>query len=95
MARKTHSAEFKAKVVLMSLKEDMPLSQLAAKYQINPNLVTKWRKHFLANVSGIFAKNKDSGTNPNEQLVNELYKQIGQLRVENEWLKKKSDLVIG
>lgn len=95
MARKTHSAEFKAKIVLMSLKEDMPLSQLAAKYQVNPNLITKWRKHFLANVPGVFAKNNESGTSPNEQLVNELYKQIGQLRVENEWLKKKSDLVIG
>lgn len=93
--RKTHSAEFKAKVVLTSLKEDMPLGQLAAKFEINPNLITKWRKHLLANLTSIFSKKSETGPNAAHQLADELYKQIGQLKVENEWLKKKSDLIIG
>lgn len=93
--RKTHSAEFKAKVVLTSLKEGMTLGQLAAKFEVNPNLITKWRKHLLANMTGIFLKKPETGQNAADQLADELYKQIGQLKVENEWLKKKSDLIIG
>ena len=93
--RKTHSAEFKAKVVLSSLREDMPLGQLAAKFEINPNLITKWRKHLLANMTSIFLKKSEPGPNMANQVTDELYKQIGQLKVENEWLKKKSDLIIG
>ncbi|EKD52160.1 MAG: hypothetical protein ACD_62C00090G0001 [uncultured bacterium] len=93
MQRKNHSAEFKAKVALMSLKEDMTLSQLASKYEVHPTMITKWRKHLLANVMGVFLKKSENGANK-EKLADELYKQIGQLKVENEWLKKKFDLVI-
>ena len=95
MQRKTHSAEFKSKVVLMSLKEDMTLGQLAAKFSVNPSLITKWRKHLLANMTSIFLKKPETGPNTTDQLADEFYKQIGQLKVENDWLKKKSDLIIG
>ena len=95
MQKKTHSAEFKAKVVLTSLKEDMPLGQLGAKFEINPTLITKWRKHLLANMTSLFLKKSETGPSAANQLTDELYKQIGQLKVENEWLKKKSDLFVG
>ncbi|EKD52136.1 MAG: hypothetical protein ACD_62C00096G0005 [uncultured bacterium] len=94
MQRKIHGAEFKAKVALMSLREDMTLSQLASKFEVHPTLITKWRKHLLANVTDVFLKKSENKANA-EHLADELYKQIGQLKVENEWLKKKSDLIIG
>ncbi len=94
MQRKQHSAEFKAKVAIASLKEDVTLSQVASRYEVHPTMITKWRKHLLANITGIFLKKSENRANE-EKLADELYKQIGQLKVENEWLKKKSDLVIG
>ena len=89
--RITHSASFKAKVALATAKQDKTLSQLAAHFKVHPNVVSKWKIHLLENVATVFqdarAKKKSDNT-----LVDELYQKIGRLEVENDYLKKKSDL---
>jgi len=85
--RKNHGASFKAKVVLEALKERESLSELSQKFGVSQTIITNWKKAFLDNASTIFepkGKAKDS-----EKQVDDLFKQIGQLKVENDWLKKK------
>jgi transposase-like protein len=90
--RITHSATFKAKVALAAAKQDKTLSQLAAQFKVHPNVVSKWKIHLFENVATVFqdvrAKKKSDDT-----LVDELYQEIGRLKVELDWLKKKSDLL--
>ena len=89
--RITHSAAFKTKVALAATKQDKTLSQLAAHFKVHPNVVSKWKIHLLENASTVFqdgrAKKKSDDT-----LVDDLYQEIGRLKVELDWLKKKSEL---
>jgi transposase-like protein len=89
--RITHSAIFKAKIALAATKQDKTLSELAAHFKLHPNVVSKWKIHLLENIAAVFqdarAKKKSDDT-----LVDELYQEIGRLKVELDWLKKKSDL---
>ena len=85
--RQKHSPEFKAKVVLEALKEQKTLSELAQFYQVHPNQITLWKKEFLSNASQIFDRGHKR---PKEDLdVAKLFEAIGQLKIENDWLKKK------
>jgi len=88
--RKEHPAAFKAKVVLEVLREDKTLAEIASRHRIHPNLLSKWRKLALENLPALFeggrSKKKDSDT---EALLEQLYQQIGQMKVELDWLKKK------
>ena len=86
--RKQHSAEFKAKVALESLKEQMTLSEIASKYEIHPRMVSRWKEEFLKHSSEVFST-KSSVKEENVD-TNELYSKIGRLEMELEWLKKKS-----
>ena len=86
--RKNHSAIFKTKVVLDALKEEMTLAELATKYGIHPTLVTKWKKQAIEGMSGLFsgaAKREDKNR---ETETHDLHAKIGQLSVENDFLKK-------
>jgi transposase len=87
-----HSASFKAKVALASLKETRSASQIAAQFQIHPNLVYKWRKQLLDSAADLFdapAAARDPDAARAEMAL--LYEQIGRLNVELDWLKKKRD----
>ncbi len=90
-SRRTFSAEFKAKVAIEAIKEVKTTSELAQIYQIHPNLIGLWKKEFQRNAAKIF----DSGKEEAEQVrklekeKEELIQQIGQLTVDNNWLKKK------
>jgi len=87
--RRSHSNELKAKVALEAVKNEKSISEIASIYEVHPNLVAKWKKQLLQNASVLFndgAKNKKKGE---EQDAGELFKQIGQLKVENDFLKKK------
>jgi len=84
-----HRASFKAKVALASLKEMRSVSQLAAQFQIHPNLVYKWRKQLLDGAHDLFdspAASRDPDAARAEMAL--LYEQIGRLNVELDWLKK-------
>ena len=85
--RQNHSAEFKAKVAIEALKEQKTITELAQLYEIHPNQISTWKKEFLENASQVFDK---SLRRPKEdEKVTKLYETIGQLKIENDWLKKK------
>lgn len=90
-SRRTFSAEFKAKVALEAIKEVKTISELAQHYQVHPNVISLWKKEFLSKADQVFSGSKD-GTEQIKKLEKEkqeLIQQIGQLTVDNNWLKKK------
>ncbi len=77
-------------MVLEALKERQTINELAQIYEIHPNQISMWKKEFLANADKIFGADSDRKQNlQSEKEKDELFKQIGQLKVENDWLKKK------
>jgi len=90
--RKQHSAEFKARVALETLKGKKTINELATEYSIHPNLVTTWKKQLQEQAASIFqiAGRRESEQKEAEELQAILYQQIGQQKVELDWLKKKS-----
>lgn len=90
--RKNHSAQFKAKVALAAVKGDKTISEVAAKFEIHPNQIGKWKKQLLQELPSVFSQNADVDKAADEQLKARLYQQIGQLQVELDWLKKNCGL---
>lgn len=90
--RKTHTNKFKATVVLEALKEESTLAELSSKYGVHSTQILRWKKQALANLPDIFSKAAPKAADEKEQEVEDLYKHIGQLKVELDWLKKKSGL---
>jgi transposase-like protein len=85
-----HDNAFKARVALDAIKGDKTLSELASHYKVHTTQISRWRKKALDGLVEIFADSKDNGARESEELQDELYKEIGQLKVELDWLKKKS-----
>jgi transposase len=85
--RKRHTAEFKAKVALEAAKEIKTLNELASLYGVHPAQISQWKKQFLESVPEIFGKQKPAKNNSKK--IDELYRQIGEVTVERDWLKKK------
>lgn len=93
MQRKIYSAAFKAKVALEAIKENRTSAELSSAYGVHPTMITRWKRQLLEQLPDVFsdkAKRKDKN---NEELILSLYQQIGQLKVELDWLKKKSELL--
>lgn len=88
-SRRTFTTAFKAKVVLEALKERNTVQQLAEKFKLHPNQITSWKKEFIENAEQVFESENNGKAAELEKEKDELYKQIGQLQVENSWLKKK------
>ncbi len=85
--RRTHSPDFKAKVALAAIKGDETLSELARRYQVNANLIIKWKKLLLENSAEVFASGK--GLAPNrESEIKSLQTKIGEITMENDFLSK-------
>jgi transposase len=84
--RRKFSADFKAKVALEAIKNQQTLAELALKFDVNPVMISKWKSEFLENMSAAFEKK--GSAEPESIDTQELYAQIGQLKVENEFLKK-------
>ena len=91
--KKSFSPEFMAKVALAAIKEEATMAELSSKYEVHRTQIGNWRKQVLEGVIAIFKGKRDKSKKDNENLIEELYKQIGKLKVENEWLKKKSALL--
>lgn len=66
-------------------------SELASHYKVHPTLIAKWKKHAVGSLSELFSDKRDHDQQDQQALQEELYRQIGQLTMELEWLKKKSD----
>jgi len=88
--RRNHSAQFKAKVALAAAKGDKTIAELASEYQVHPNQITQWKKQLLESLPEIFSRSRDRDKQRQDDLTDRLYRQIGQLKVELDWLKKKS-----
>jgi transposase len=91
--RRSHDATFKAKVALEALKEQKTLAQLSSEYQVHANQIRQWRKHLLDELPQVFSDRRQKVDQEKDDLVAELYRQIGQLKVEADWLKKKSQML--
>ena len=90
--RKSYTAAFKAKVALEAIKGQRTTNEIASAYEVHPNQVTQWKKQAVSQLSGIFSNGRARADAAEEDLRNQLYQQIGQLKVELDWLKKKSGL---
>jgi len=83
--RTRHSAEFKAKVALAALTETKTLAQLATEYGIAPTQITRWKQELIENATDVFGKAKKKEVNHDAEVA-ELHRQIGKLKVENDFL---------
>jgi transposase len=92
MARKRtrHAAGFKAQVALAAVKEDRTVNELASKYGVHPTLIHGWKKQLLAGAEAVFANGAKAAEADAHILQGELFEQIGRLKMELEWLKKKA-----
>ena len=93
-SRRTFTSAFKAKVVIDALKERNTIEELARKYELHPNQITIWKKEFLEKSVSVFASehSRKEERQDREAETEKLYAQIGQLQMQNNWLKKKLDL---
>jgi len=91
--RTRYDGSFKAKVVVKVLKNKKTIAELASEFGIHPNQITQWKKQALEELPEVFSSKKTRREKATSELQDELYKQIGQLKVENEWLKKKSGIL--
>lgn len=96
-SRRQFTAQFKAKVAICACRGDLTVNQIAAQFEIHPNQVSLWKKELLDGAGQIFETPRGRKPSADKLARHEalLYNQIGRLKVENDWLKKKSGLSIG
>jgi transposase-like protein len=87
--RRQYNPEFKAKVGLEALKGLEPIHALAARHQIHPVQVSQWKKEVATRLPEVFARQADPALAEAKAREDELYRKIGQLEMELDWLKKK------
>lgn len=91
--RKTYSGKLKGKVAVEAVKEETTMAELASQYEVHPTQIKAWKRHLLAHVDVLFVDKRRKQEQEQAVLVEELYKQIGQLKVELDWMKKKAGLL--
>ncbi len=88
--RKLHTAAVKAQVALAAVKGDKTVSELAALHGVHPTLIHAWKKQLVENAEGVFQSGVKVSTAEHEAVQAQLYEQIGRLKTELDWLKKKA-----
>ncbi len=88
--RNNYSAEFKTKVALAALKGEKTINEIASHYEVHPNQVMAWKKQAVEVIPNAFSMKRVRAEKGDEELKSQLYQQIGQLKVELDWLKKKA-----
>jgi len=92
--KRCHDGAFKAKVAMEAIKGEKTLAQLSSEFGVHANQIGQWRKQVLKELPKLFSNCRKKEDREQEDLVSELYRQIGQLKVEVEWLKKKSQMLL-
>jgi len=90
--RKNYTPELKAKIAIEAIKGEKSISQIASEFGVHPALVTRWKKQFLENSHKVFSENATKEKEL-QNTIEELYKQIGKLKVERDFLSKKLGLL--
>ncbi len=90
--RTKHSPSFKAKVALEALKGDQTIAQLASRYEVHPSQIHTWKKALVEGAPHLFESGPGRQEKDNEALTAQLYQQIGQLKVERDFLSRRSGL---
>jgi len=90
---RNHPPAFKAKVAIEAIKEEKTVSQLASLYEVHPTQIKQWKTLVLSNLENIFSDKRKSASQNQDDLIDRLYRQIGKLQVEVDWLKKKIGLI--
>jgi len=88
--RRSFSGAFKAKVALAACRGEKTTAQLAAQYEVHVGQITAWKKQLLEGVAGLFEDGRSKRAADDAAKDQELYEQIGRLKMEVEWLKKKA-----
>ena len=91
MGRKSHSKEFKAKVALSALREEGTVAEIAARFGVHPSQVQLWKKEALSGLSNVFSGKREQQETSDEARIAVLERKVGQLSVENDFLKKSWD----
>jgi transposase len=85
--RRRHSSAFKARVALEALKGEETMAQLASRFNVHPSQAHKWKKELIDGAAGIFGNGHNQKIPDNQRLMAQLYQQIGQLKVERDFLE--------
>ena len=88
-SRRKHSATFKARVALEAVKGEETIAQLAGRFEVHPSQVRKWKREIEEVAVGIFGSEHGQNKKDDEALVAKLYQEIGQLKVERDFLERK------
>ena len=86
--RKQYSPDFKAKVAMEALKGQETIAELAIRFEVHPTQITKWKRELIAGAANIFGADPNKKIKDEKGLINQLYQQIGQLKVEKDFLEK-------
>ncbi|TLN18999.1 transposase [bacterium] len=86
--RKRYSAEFKAKVALEAIRGEQTINELAARYELHPNMITNWKRQAIDNMAAAFSAAPERNSKADEAQIKELHAKIGQLTVERDFLAK-------
>lgn len=88
--RRKFTSEFKAKVALEAAKDQLTLAELSKKYEVSSVVISRWKSELLANLSTVFERTTEQDLSEEKVDIEKLYAQIGQLKVENDFLKKSA-----
>ncbi len=88
--RKKHSDEFKAKVALEAVKGVRTLSELSSEYRVHSTVIAHWKRQLVSGAAVVFSQGAGRSGKSQEELTAPLYEEIGRLKMEMDWLKKKS-----
>ena len=87
---KQYNAEEKVKIALLAIKGELTIAQISSKFGVHATQIMRWKKQAVENMVEGFKNKEPTKQTSDEELIKQLYEQIGQLSVERDWLKKKS-----
>lgn len=88
--KRQHSPAFKSQVAIEAIKEVETISQIASKHSVHPTQINKWKKIAQEGITTLFSGKQDDALKKKDELIEQLYKKIGQREIELDWLKKKT-----